>query len=206
MFAVITSLSEWRIFLDNSGLAASFPLLIGGVGLMIFGWRMWRFCVVLSFALIGAILVGIFVPPSNDQWMYALAAAAVLGLASYWPANYAVGLLGGLIGSGGTVAYLYSCRVDGPVLWFIGAAAGLAAMGYAFINLRHIVVYITSFLGAVLLISGLASLLMQSPELFGAYRSAASYSALVLPFILIVPTVMGSFYQISEMRRLHFEF
>ena len=194
------------MFLDNSGVAVSFPLLIGGAGLMIFGWRMWRFCVVISYALIGAILVGIFVPPSHDRWMIALAAAAVLGLASYWPANYAVGVLGGLIGGGVTAAYLYSCRVDGPMLWFIGAAAGLAAMGYSFINLRHVVVYVTSFLGAALLISGLAGLLMQSSELSGAYRSAAAYSAIVLPFTLIVPTVVGSFYQISEMRRLHLEF
>lgn len=201
-----SSLGDLQMLLRSSGAAVSFPLLVAGAGLMLFGWRMWRVCVVLTYALVGAVLVVALTPDNDDQWFYALIAAAVLGAASYWPGRYAVALLGGLLGGGSTTAYLHDCGVSGSTLWFVGAAAGFAALGYAFINRQHVIVLITAFLGAALLVSGLAGLVMLSPALFGTFRSMAAYSAIVLPFLLLVPTVMSSFYQISEMRRLHVEF
>ena len=79
----------------------------------------------------------------------------------------------------------------------------IACTAFAFLNRQQIVIVVTAFLGAVLLMSGLATWVMQAPALYGTLRQMATGSAIVLPFILIVPTVMSSFYQTAEVRRLN---
>jgi hypothetical protein len=43
---------------------------------------------------------------------------------------------------------------------------------------------------------------MAMPILYGTVRAMASYSMIVVPFLLIVPTVMSCFYQVSEIHRI----
>ena len=56
---MILSVDGWLDFLKDSHGAAAFPLIVGGLGLMFFGWRFWRLCVILAFGLIGAIAGGL---------------------------------------------------------------------------------------------------------------------------------------------------
>ena len=79
----------------------------------------------------------------------------------------------------------------------------IACTAFAFLNRQQIVIVVTAFLGATLLMSGLATWIMQAPAFYGTLRQMATGSAIVLPFILIVPTVMSSFYQTAEVRRLN---
>jgi len=124
-------------------------------------------------------------------------------LVTYWPAPYLVGILGGVIGAGALTGYLTSLGLSGPPLWALAAAALFGCTAYAFLNRRHVVVFVTSFLGAALLISGLATVVMTVPSLYGVFRAMAAYSAIVGPFLVLVPTVMSCFYQISEMRKMN---
>jgi hypothetical protein len=73
------------------------------------------------------------------------------------------------------------------------------------LNRQHVVILVTAFLGAVLVVSGLATWIIDMPALYGTVRAMTTGSAIVLPFVLLVPTVMSSFYQIAEVRRLHIE-
>ena len=50
---MITSTSEWLRFLQASDAIIGFPLIVGGAVLMMAGWRLWRFCTCISFALVG---------------------------------------------------------------------------------------------------------------------------------------------------------
>lgn len=202
---MITSVDDWLLFLKQSPSAMGLPLILGGLGLMLFGWRLWKICVMISFGLIGATLVAWFVGPCSDQWLYATAGGAALALASYWPVKCAVSLLGGLIGA---VIVMYSMSgfgVSGILLWTCGGIAAVACTGIAFLNRQHVVIVVTAFLGAVLVVSGLAIWAMNMPILYGTVLAMATGSAIVVPFILLVPTVMSSFYQIAEVRRLHIE-
>ena len=176
-----------------------------GLGLMLFGWRLWRVCVVLSFALIGAVIGATVAGPRDDQWFYALIGAAVLGTLSYWPAKYAVAVLGGVIGGGFLTCTLADLGMRGFVLWGAGAAVFVACTAYAYLNRQRVIVFLTSFLGATLLLSGVTAWAMAWPGLFGTFKSMATGSAIVLPFLVLVPTVMSCLYQMSEVHRLRVE-
>ena len=196
-------LDDWLLYLKQSQSAVGFPLVVAGLGLMLFGWRMWKVCVMLSYALLGAALAARIVGPCDNQWLYALAAGAGLGLVSYWPVNYAVSGLGGLIGAGMVTHSLANLGVSGTALLASGGAAFIGCAAFAFLNRQHVVIVVTAFLGAALLVSGLTAWVMNLPGLYGTLRAMAAGSAIVIPFIVVVPTVVSSFYQLAEVRRLH---
>ncbi len=199
------SLQDWISLLRDGHSAAGFPLIVGGLALMFFGWRMWKLCVVLSFVLIGTLVGAQFIGARPNQWTYALAIGAVVGLASYWPMNYAVAVLGGILGAAVANVYLSGLNLSDGALWFGVAAVFVVSTSFAVINRRHVVILVTAFLGAVLLLSGLTAWVVTIPALFGTFRSMAAWSMIVVPFLVLVPTVMSCFYQLAEMRRLQIE-
>ena len=69
----------------------------------------------------------------------------------------------------------------------------------------HVAVVLTAFLGAIFLLSGLAAWLMAAPSLYSTVERMARGSALVLPFAVLVPTVMSGFYQLAEVKRVDAE-
>jgi len=196
------SLMDWELFLRYSHGAATLPLVIVGIGMMLFGWRLWRFCVCASFGIIaGGFGVAYLTQVVGSAWLSFCICGGLVGLVCYRPATYLVGLLGGVLCAGTLCAYLGSLGISGTMLWALGAAALIAGTAYAFLNRGHVVIFVTAFLGAVALVSGLAALVMTVPSLDKAFGSMASYSYIVGPFLLLVPTVMSCFYQISEVRR-----
>lgn len=203
---MITSVQDWLGFLRDSSSAAGIPLIVGGLTLMLFGWRLWKASVVLAFGVIGTLGAAIVLGPRPDQATYSLACGTGLALLSYWPARYSVAVLGGVIGSLLTHFYLDKFGLEGLLLWGLMTAAFTACTALAVLNRRHVVILVTAFLGAVLLLSGLMTWLMTMPGLFGTFKGMAAWSAIVIPFLVLVPTVMSCFYQIAEVRRLQIEF
>ena len=202
---MINSVQDWISILRDAHSAAGVPLIVGGLGLMLFGWRLWKVCVVLAFGLIGTLIAARLIGPSDDQMIYALACGTVVGLASYWPVNYAVCALGGVLGAAVAFSYLENMRLSDGTLWGGVAAAFVVCTAFSVLNRRHVVILVTAFLGALLLLSGLTSWVLNLPVLFGTFRSMAAWSAVVVPFLVLVPTVMSCFYQIAEVRRLQIE-
>lgn len=202
---MITSLTDWVAFLQKSGTLVGLPFMIGGLGLMLFGWRMWKACVVISFGLIGMGLGSYFADGQSAQLLYAAVAGSILAVASYFPARFSLAILGGLIGGGFVIHTVDGWGVHGPVMWVVGALALFSCTALAFINRQLIVIGVTGFLGAALLVSGLATLAMTSHTLYGTFRFMASNSAIVLPFVILVPTIMSCFYQVAEVHRTNSE-
>ena len=195
-------IDEWVSLLRVSHGAAGVPLIVGGLGLMLFGWRLWKICVILSFGVIGTI-VGLYVMgPTTNQWPFALCCGGVLGLVSYYPVRFAISTLGGLIVAGIVHFYLVNLNVEGAALWVASATAFLGGTAFSVINRRHVVIVVTSFLGAVLLVSGISTWVMSTPALMGAAKQMAASSMVVIPFLLLVPMVMSCFYQVAEVHRL----
>lgn len=202
---MITSINDWVAFLKNSDSAIGFPLVIFGLGLMLFGWRMWKVTVVLAYGLIGAVLGAIAAGESEHQIAFAVAGAVVLAAVSVYPVHYAVAVLGGLIGAGISHFYLSRVSLNEIMHWSLCGACFVAFTGFSFLGKQRVVIFVTAFLGAVLLMSGLAAWAMSIPAFFGTVRAMASNSIIVVPFLLLVPTVMSTFYQIAEVRRLQIE-
>lgn len=182
------------------------PLIVCGVGLMFFGWRLWKLCVVLSFALIGMFLTYYLFHPAKDQMLYVYLMGGLIGGAMYWTARQAVAILGGVIVALIVMASISNLRMSSTTLWSISGAALVMGTAYAFLNRQHVVIMVTAFLGATLVISGLTALIMASPEWLDFFSDIMQYSGVALPFILLVPTVMSCFYQLAEVKRLQIEF
>ncbi|MHC4695236.1 MAG: hypothetical protein ACYTFA_00685 [Planctomycetota bacterium] len=195
-------MNDWLIFLRQSDALISFPLIIGGAALMLFGWRLWKACVALSFGLIGTGAAAAYVGSGDQQWMVALLCGVTLGLVSYWPAKHAVVVLGGIIGGGIAVCVLRDMHVRGLPLQLVTVAAFILSAGLALTNRRLVIIGVTAVLGAILVISGLTVLVMSSPSLYGTLSALAGRNVLVIAFILLVPAVMSWFYQVSEVRRM----
>lgn len=203
--AVITSVQDWLSFLRDSHTATGFPLIVGGLALMLFGWRLWKVAVVLAFGVFGTIAAAIYLGPREDQLMYALGCGAFFALLSSWPLHYSVSALGGILGGMVSYGYLQRFGMEGGMLWGASGAALIACLAMSILYRRHVVILVTAFLGAALLLSGLMTLVMTNAALFGTFRSMAAWSAIVIPFLVLVPTVMSCFYQIAEVRRLQVE-
>jgi hypothetical protein len=202
---LITSISDWVAFLKTSNSALGFPLVIFGLALMLFGWRMWKVTVVLAYGLIGAILGAIAAGQSEHQALFAAAGAVLLAAVSVYPVHQAVAVLGGLIGAGISHFYLQRIALNEIMHWSLCGAAFVAFTGFSVLGKQRVVIFVTAFLGAVLLMSGLATWVMSIHSFYGTVRALASNSMIVVPFLLLVPTVMSSFYQIAEVRRLQAE-
>jgi len=197
---MITSLPDWAAFLRSTDKIISLPLILGGLGMMFFGWRLWKGCVVISFGLIGFGLGIHFFEGNPHQLEYSLGIAGVLATLSYWPVNYALALLGGLVGAATLWQTLSSAGFTGAVLWILVGIALLAATALAFINRQLIVIALTAFEGSVLLVSGMAAVIMTMPALDAAF---SAHSGFAIAFGLLVPTVMSCFYQVAEVHRLN---
>jgi hypothetical protein len=192
---------QWLAYLSSADLMVAIPLLAAGAALMMFGWRLWKVSVGLSFALIGVWVVRTQFPPGYDAWMYALAVAGVLGAATYWPARQCVVVLGGLI-SAGLVSYLCSdLRLTGLAFWALVAVTFIGGSAVAMINRRLVIIGVTAFLGAILVMSGLLICSKLSPGFHGHFTSFATRSSVLLPFALLVPSVVSSCYQAAETTR-----
>jgi hypothetical protein len=202
---MITSINDWVAFLKNSDSAIGFPLVIFGLGLMLFGWRMWKVTVVMAYGLIGAILGAIVAGDGQNQLGFALVGAMVLAAVSAYPVHQAVAVLGGLIGAGISHFYLSRVSLNEIMHWSLCGACFVAFTGFSVLGKQRVVIFVTAFLGAVLLMSGLAAWAMSIPAFFGTVRAMAGNSMIVVPFLLLVPTVMSTFYQIAEVRRLQVE-
>ena len=202
---MVTSVHDWLVLLRETQPLVGFPLTLGGLGLMLFGWRAWKLCVVLSFGLIGALVGSYLAGPGEYQTYCAIGGGFVLSLLSYWPVNYSVSLLGGLIGAAFVSNSLAGMGLDGPMLWVPGGLALFGCSALAFINRAYVVIVVTAFLGASLLVSGLAVFVMRTSTLYATLHSMATNHAIVVPFLLLVPTVMSCFYQAAEARRTHVE-
>lgn len=202
---MITSVNDWVAFLKNSNSAMGFPLVVFGLTLMLFGWRMWKVTVVLAYALIGAALGAIVAGQSEQQALFAGAGAVILAAISVYPVHQAVAVLGGLIGAGITHFYLSRISLNEIMHWSFCGASFVAFTGFSVLGKQRVVIFVTAFLGAVLLMSGLAAWVMSIHSFYGTVRALASNSIIVVPFLLLVPTVMSSFYQIAEVRRLQVE-
>lgn len=202
---MITSLTDWTAFLRTTHGVVAIPLIVGGLALMLFGWRMWKVCVVLSFGLIGAAVGTIIADGGEHATWYGIGGALLLGLLSSGPVNIALALLGGLIGAGFFFHVLGNTAFVGPIQWVLAGVALFGFSGLAFINRQILVIGVTSVQGAVLLISGLSVCMMSMPALDGTLRAMSNNSMIVLPFVLLVPTVMSCFYQVAEVHRVNAE-
>ena len=177
------------------------PLVVAGLLLMGFGWRLQKLCLVLSFGLIGWVTGCVIADVSGSPALLAPVGSLGLGFVGFrWP-NHAVSLLGGIAGSFLMMKLLAAVGLEGAA-WWVACVMTLAVLtGVSAINRHLVVVFVTSIEGAVLLVSGMTVLCMFSPRLYGEASNMVAGSAAMALFLFLVPAAMSAFYQISESNR-----
>lgn len=183
-----------------------FPLVVCGFGLMLFGWRMWKICVVVAFGVLGTLLTLKLFGLKNDDWLYGMVGGVLLAGLSYWPANFSISVLGGIMGSYLLSLSFENMGLSGATLWFLALFFMVVCTAYAHLHRQQVVIVVTSSLGSVLLTCGLFIWLLHLPGFFTSVQHLLSDSVVLLPFMILVPTVMSLFYQEAEVRRLSVHF
>lgn len=199
-----TYIHDWVSLLRSTDTVVALPLAVGGLVLVLSGWRFWKLAVVLSYGCLGA-LAGTMIGRGHDQQtLYAVVGFLVFGAVSLPPVNYSVAVLGGILGAGLVHAWADSTGLAGSVLWILTAIGLVCGTALSFLNLRQVVMIITSFLGSLLLLSAAIAALGNAPSTFNYFYSMALESAIFLPFVMLVPTVVGTFLQAADANRKDF--
>jgi hypothetical protein len=197
---VITTVQEWVALLQRADSLIGLPLILIGLALALGGWRLWKICVVVTFAAIGAVVGVLLADTPSDQLFYAIIGAVMLGAVSFPPAQYSITVIGGLISTGITYLVCDTIPLFGWPLWISLGLCFAASVALCYLYLRQVIVIITSFEGAVLIVSGVAAFLSDWPDVFNFFGSIANNYWFFLPFLLLVPTVMGTMLQYSDVK------
>ena len=198
---MITSVHDWIRFLNQVEPLAGIPLVVAGVGIMLFGWRLYRVSMAFAFAVVGY-GVGVMLGPTSDQQLvFGIVGAVCAACLGAGPVKYAVPLLGGAVGAFAALHFMSSMGLREAPLWVATGVAFIALTALSAINRHIVVVLVSSITGALVLLSGLVALTRVVPELHGLVASMSKGSLFVLPFMVLVPTAVSFFYQMGEVRR-----
>ena len=184
-------------------------LLSVGVVYMLYGWRIFRALVVISFGFIGMFL-GMLSADKLSTNDHALLWGGVIGMALFaviavplmkWCVSVLGAMAGGILTSGIWIALDLSDAYL-PAGFIVGFIAGGLI---SFIMLKVSVMLFTSLGGSLITVTGLLALLYQydvrvsNPMTFYTYNMILTH-AWFLPLAVIIPTIDGMFVQNKLMK------
>jgi len=170
-----------------------------GLVYMLYGWRIFRILVVISFALIGMFL-GIYIGDrSGSEALGGLIGAIVLAALSWPLMKWCVFILGGAAGALMTGGLWYAFSFPQYYLWAGAAVGGVAGAMISFIVIKVAVMLFTSVGGSIIAMAGVIRLV----DLWEAGRTTPTQYIKTwvyqyewfLPLLLIVSTITGIFLQ-----------
>lgn len=180
-----------------------------GIVYMLYGWRIFRILVVISFGLIGMVLgimAGQSIGGSLGHVWGGVLGCALLAFVSVPLMKWCVCLLGAAAGGILTGGLWYALDLPEVYIW-AGAAVGAVAGGMiSFIVLKVAVMLFTSLGGSAIVAVGALSLLYhleritQSPPRIHTYVHEFRW---FLPTVLIVPTIFGIIMQNRFIKHSH---
>ncbi|MCG3138175.1 MAG: hypothetical protein HJJLKODD_02036 [Phycisphaerae bacterium] len=186
-------IGQWMHFMQSLSPVYGLPIMLLGLVLMIMGQQFKKVAVPFVFIMVGLAGGVLLVEDRPLQWIIGGAAGVVLAVISRLLDKYAVSVLCGGMGTFLLLGYLetfsWSASMPVPVQWGIAAVGFIAGASLTFVFYREMVITITSFVGALFLISGLNSTLPRwIPTLFSTINSFVND----MPS-LAVPLFVGGF-------------
>lgn len=186
---------------------ASQEVLLGaflvGAGLvfLIFGFRVSRPLVAISYGVIGFVMGGGLPFPEEMRVPMGILGALSLGsVSTYFPKGAIVLLTSGW----SAYAALLVCNgfdVSAGVTAGVVAVAGLGVASLGLVMLREMTAMVLSMEGSLLLIGGLVIFCNQSPSMWSHIRDMMVGNPIFAPFVLLAGTVTGFYLQLAELRQ-----
>ena len=195
-------IDSWVALLRDANPAWGFPLIVAGLVMMFMGWQIHKLAVPFASFVVGMIIGQLLFGSIAPRLIVGGVLGLVLAGVSYFTIQISVGVLGGLVGAFIITGYLSTFKtlhlpslVEGGAAMF-GFVGGTAL---SFVMFREMAIIITSFLGSLLLVSGLNGVLPQYiPSLYQTVTTfLADYPAFFVPFVIGGPAVIGTLTQMA---------
>lgn len=196
-------IERWIHLLRDADPTWGVPLAALGLVLMFLGWQIHKVAVPFLAVLVGLICGQLFFPTGYTGFIVGGVLGLVLAALACCQIRYAVGILGGLAGAFVVAGYLGALKaVNLPDIVHWGAALfGFGAgTALAFVMFREMAIIVTSFVGSLLVLSGLNAALPQYiPSLYDTVATfLADYPGFLVPFLVGGPTLIGTFTQLAS--------
>lgn len=189
----------WQQITDLSWLHAVIAISVGAV-YMLYGWRIFRILVVISFGLVGMFL-GIFAGQQfGSQIGGGILGLALFAIVSVPLMKWCVSILGAVAGGAMTGGIWYALGLPLDYIW-AGIIIGVVAGGLiSFILLKVSVMLFTSLGGSVIMMVGVLALFylyetkVVVPPTQYIFEYVHHYKWF-LPIVIILPTLAGMILQ-----------
>jgi len=190
----------WQFIANVSWIQAVVFVTFGLIYLS-YGWRMFKMLAVINSSMLG-MFAGIYLGTKLGSALWGGIFGAFLSAIFSWRLlKYSVSVLGALAGTVLGAALWRIAALPEPLTW-CGALAGLIAGGFlAFSSFKISVMLFTSLQGSVFLMIGILALLSDYPDLGARLTNVVYSKVFLLPMLLIVPTVIGIFFQQQLLKR-----
>jgi hypothetical protein len=170
-------------------------LVFAGIIYLMFGFKVFKFLVMLNAAVFGAYL-GAILGKHGDAALGGALIGGVVAAAIAWPTmRFAVAAMGGTFGAVLGASLWRTANLDPNMAW-AGAVVGLATLGLlSFILFRGSVMMFTSLQGASMLVFGILGLIFKYPEAAQTVADKITLKPLILPAAVLVPALIGLVFQ-----------
>ena len=177
-----------------------------GVVCLMYGWRVFKVLVVISFGILGlflGILASEKVNGQQHQVLGGLIGFALMAAVSVPLMRWAVSILGAIAGGIMTSGLWYACQLPEKYIW-AGALIGVIAGGMiSFIIFRIAVMLFSSLGGSALVVTGTLALLQLYPQTTEQVKELFFGPKWFLPTVLLIPTVIGLILQHKFIKGSH---
>ena len=181
-------------YITSLNLVEALTFISFGAVCLLYGWRVFKILVVISFALLGlffGVAVTDKISGENHRLLGGLIGLCLAGALSVPLMRWAVSVLGAIAGGIVTSGIWYACGLTETYIW-AGALVGIVAGGMiSFIIFRIAVMLFSSLAGSALIAVGLLALLYLYPETTEQVQELVFTEKWFLPAVLLGPTVVG---------------
>ncbi|MHC4665784.1 MAG: hypothetical protein ACYS9T_07490 [Planctomycetota bacterium] len=165
-----------------------------GAVCLLYGWRVFKILVVISFGLLGlglGIMIGDKIVGQSSQIWAGIIGLALMAAISVPLMRWAVCILGAAAGGIFTSGIWYACGLTETYLW-AGALIGIIAGGMiSFIVFKAAVMLFSSLGGSTLIVVGLLAILHLHEQTAEQVEDLVFTDKWFLPVALLVPTAVG---------------
>lgn len=169
-----------------------------GVVCLLYGWRVFKVLVVISFAILGILggmLLSDIVLGSNNNPILGVILGLVLAIVSVPLMRWSVCILGAVAGGVITASLWYAFKLPEDMLW-AGALVGVIAGGMiSFIVFRIAVMLFSCLGGSVLVVMGSIAIMYMYPLTTGRVQDLVLTEKWFLPVMVLIPATLGVFFQ-----------
>ena len=165
-----------------------------GAVCLLYGWRVFKILVVISFALLGLFLgitIADKISGDNNQLLCGLIGLGLMAFLSVPLMRWAVSILGAAAGGILTAGLWYACKLPEQYIWAGGLVGVVAGGMISFIIFRIAVMLFSSLGGSGLMVVGTLALLYLYPQTTEQVKELVFTTKWFLPAALLVPTAVG---------------